>query len=198
MSCASCSRLWHRTKNWWSGRRWRQSRGRMQRDRDREREAADGETESEETDIQEEQEETEEGRERPGRGGRKCYWGSAWILTALKNRKAVLGTPGVWGTLEIHRTESRVFMGPRMVGALLSPEVSQAGLEALLSPGSSPYLTSPHSTQSSPELPWETTCTRRIPKLHSHLTQPHTNTPLACSPPENLVKFLGGKLVSKN
>lgn len=89
-------------------------------------------------------------------------------------------------------------MGPRMVGAPLSPEVSQAGLEALLSPGSSPDLTLPHPTQSSPELPWETTCTQQTPKLHSHLTQPHTNMPLACSPPENLVKFLREKLVSKD
>jgi len=166
-------------------------------DAERQRQRKGG-TESEETDIQEEQEQREEGKESPGQEERKYYWGSAWILTGLKNRKAVLGTPGVWGRLEIYRTESRVCMGPRMVGAPLSPEVSQAGLEPLLSPGSSPDLTSPHPTQSSPELPWETTCTQRTPKLHSHLTQPHANILPACSPPENLIEFPREKRVSQN
>lgn len=87
-----------------------------------------------------------EGRESPGQEERKCYRGSAWILTGLKNRKAVLGTPQVWGRLEIHRTESRVFMGPRMVGAPLSSEVSQVGLEPPPVPRKLPrsHLTPPH------------------------------------------------------
>lgn len=117
----------------------------VEEDAERQRQRKGG-RESEGTDIQEEQKEGEEGRESPGQEERKCYRGSAWILTGLKNRKAVLGTPGVWGRLEIHRTESRVFMGPRMVGAPLSSEVSQAGLEPPPVPRKLPrsHLAPPH------------------------------------------------------
>lgn len=92
--------------------------------------------------------------------------------TGLKTRKAVLGTPGARGRPEIHRTESRVFMGPRMTGAPLTPR----GPPGWTGPRSvfhhpAPFprkLPRSHPTQSSPGAP-----------LGDHL---HTANPQATHP----------------
>lgn len=130
-------------------------------------------------------------RESPGQEERKCYRGSAWILTGLKKGGSCPEfTPQVWGRLEIHRTESRVFMGPRMVGAPLSSGVSQDKFIPLTCPQEAPQI-SPHPTPPSPRLNFlATTLHTANPQLHSHLTQPHANTPACLQPPENLVEFL--------